>query len=80
MSESRPPAVDPRLCFACDLEATARDYLVRKRISWAGCLRIADRKEGAPRYFSATPVSRDCSDEARYWVAGFLAGAEPGPT
>ena len=81
MSESLPPDVDPRLWFSCDLEPTARDYLVGNAHTFTGrMLAYCERKEGSPRYYvSATSVWRDCSDEARYWVAGFLAGAEPQP-
>jgi hypothetical protein len=75
------PEFDPSLWFPCSLAAASRDYLVGNAHTFRGrMLAYCERKEGSRYYYvSASEVLPDCSDAARWWVKGFLAGAEPEP-
>ncbi len=76
-----PSDVDPALWFACSTNPGGRDYLVANAHTFTGrMLAFCPRKPGSPFYYvSASEVRAECSDAARYWVAGFLAGKEPAP-
>lgn len=75
---------DLRLWFLCDHRDAApgdRDYLIASAHTFPGrILAHCDRKVAPAHYaVSASTVLASCSDEARYWVQGFLAGSEPAP-
>lgn len=79
MSESWP--VDEALSFPCSLDSTQQDYLVANAHTFPGRITAFCRqKKGSPYYYvSASTVLEGCSEAARRWVQGFLAGSEPEP-
>jgi len=72
---------DAALWFSCDLVPGSHDYLIGNAHTFRGrLLAYCERKQGSPHYYvSASVVLRECSDAARWWVKGFLAGSEPDP-
>lgn len=75
---------DARLWFLCDHRDAApgdRDYLVANAHTFPGRILAHCDRKAEPAYYavSASTVLAACSDEARYWVRGFLNGCGPEP-
>lgn len=70
-----PPQVDERLWF--EASCGGRDFLVGNGHTFVGRMAAwcPDKRVG---YNVSLGEMREMSDAARYWVAGYLAGAEPG--
>ena len=70
------PDHDPQLWFTHGDCCPGRHYLLHSAHTVPGRMRAWCPTEGVT-FSISKPAIGDCSEQARYWIAGFLAGSEP---
>lgn len=77
MSDDLPASVDPLLWFET-LDCPARHYLLDGNSTILGRMYFYCPLDDVTTRVSKSEIT-DCSEQARYFVRGFLAGSELGP-